>query len=132
MLETDITELEQLNKLIQILKLPGLIRIDVEPNVEQQIFKLFSSNGFECSRKLLVNGHNVFMPEPTEIDAKIDRVHSRVFKLAGCYRLANTEKLDETAVWYVNDELGSSMTHSDTPEVVLAPFLYSRNLTAGD
>ena len=68
MLETEITQIEELNKLIQILKLPGLLRLDVDLNVEQQIFKLFASKGFECSRKLLVNGHNVFMPEPTEQD----------------------------------------------------------------
>ena len=32
----------------------------------------------------------------------------------------------------MNDELGSSMTHSDRPEVVLVPFLYSRNLKVGE
>lgn len=72
------------------------------------------------------------MTEPTETDEVIDRVHNRVFKLASCYRLASTEKLDETAIWYVNDELGSSITHSDNPEVVLAPFLYSPNLKVGE
>lgn len=40
------------------------------------------------------------------------------------YRLATEEQLDETAVWYVNDEVASAMRHSDTPGVATAPFLH--------
>jgi tubulin--tyrosine ligase-like protein 12 len=104
----------------------------VDLEVESTIFRLFTSKSFECSKKLLVNGHNVFMPEASENDLRLDRIHERLFKLAGCYRLASTEKLDETSVWYVNDELGSSITHSDNPQVVLVPFLYSRSCHIGE
>jgi tubulin--tyrosine ligase-like protein 12 len=47
--------------------------------------------------------------------------------LTGCYRLASTEQLDESSCWYVNDELGSSIPHSDKPKVKLVPFLYAPN-----
>ncbi|KAK4280550.1 hypothetical protein QN277_012163 [Acacia crassicarpa] len=40
------------------------------------------------------------------------------------YRLADEEKIDKTSVWYVMDELGSSLRHSDKPNFRLAPFLF--------
>ena len=41
--------------------------------------------------------------------------------------MASTEQLDESSCWYVNDELGSCIPHSDTPNVKLIPFLYAPN-----
>ena len=35
--------------------------------------------------------------------------------------------MDESAVWYLMDELGSSIQHSDTPNVSVVPFLYLPN-----
>ncbi|XXG51416.1 hypothetical protein AAC387_Pa02g5192 [Persea americana] len=40
------------------------------------------------------------------------------------YRLADEEKIDETSVWYVMDELGSALRHSDEPNFRIAPFLF--------
>ncbi|GLT68020.1 hypothetical protein SLA2020_402840 [Shorea laevis] len=37
---------------------------------------------------------------------------------------AYEEKIDETSVWYVMDELGSALRHSDEPNFRVAPFLY--------
>ena len=52
---------------------------------------------------------------------------NRIWKLAHCYRLATTEKLDETSVWYIMDEFGSAIPHSDTPNFVVVPFLFAPN-----
>ncbi len=52
---------------------------------------------------------------------------NNVFKLAGCYRLASSEQLDESSTWYINDEVGSMIPHSDDPSVKLIPFLYAPN-----
>lgn len=35
--------------------------------------------------------------------------------------------MDESSVWYVLDELGSFVQHSDTPNVKIMPFLYLPN-----
>ncbi len=33
--------------------------------------------------------------------------------------------MDEESVWYFMDEVGSSICHSDTPNSIVAPFIYS-------
>jgi len=50
-----------------------------------------------------------------------------ISKISNCYRLANTEQLDETSIWYVMDELGSGIQHSDIPNIAMAPFLFAPN-----
>ena len=32
-----------------------------------------------------------------------------IWKIAGCYRLASDVKMDETCVWYIMDEIGSTI-----------------------
>jgi len=41
--------------------------------------------------------------------------------------LASSEQLDESSTWYINDEVGSMIPHSDDPNVKLIPFLYAPN-----
>ena len=50
-----------------------------------------------------------------------------IWKITNCYRLANTEQLDESSIWYVMDELGSGIQHSDTANLTMAPFLFAPN-----
>ena len=50
-----------------------------------------------------------------------------IWKITGSYRLADTEKLDESAVWYIMDEFGTSIQHSDNPNVKVVPFLFAPN-----
>jgi tubulin--tyrosine ligase-like protein 12 len=35
--------------------------------------------------------------------------------------------MDEENVWYLMDEVGSSMKHSDKPNFAVHPFIYSPN-----
>ncbi len=35
--------------------------------------------------------------------------------------------MDEENVWYLQDEVGSAMKHSDEPNVAVHPFIYSPN-----
>jgi tubulin--tyrosine ligase-like protein 12 len=35
--------------------------------------------------------------------------------------------MDEENIWYIMDEVGSSMTHSDIPNFAVHPFIYSPN-----
>jgi len=54
-------------------------------------------------------------------------IFKNIWKLTGSYRLASNEKLDETSIWYVMDEFGSAIQHSDTPNGITAPFLFAPN-----
>ncbi|KMS96222.1 hypothetical protein BVRB_001310 [Beta vulgaris subsp. vulgaris] len=60
-------------------------------------------------------------------DPLADRVLNAMWLYLMTYRLADEEKIDETSVWYVMDELGSALRHSDEPNFRTAPFLYMRD-----
>ncbi|CAM6083327.1 unnamed protein product [Calypogeia fissa] len=54
----------------------------------------------------------------------VDRVMRAMWHYLMTYRLADEEKLDETPIWYMMDELGSALRHSDAPNFRVAPFMY--------
>ncbi|XP_026441002.1 tubulin--tyrosine ligase-like protein 12 isoform X1 [Papaver somniferum] len=64
------------------------------------------------------------LPEWTRDDSLVDRVVNAMWLYLMTYRLADEEKIDETSVWYVMDELGSALRHSDKPNFRVSPFLY--------
>lgn len=87
-------------------------------------------NGIDVS-KILETGKHVIdsmlqprLPEWTAEEPVADRVLNAMWLYLMTYRLANEEKIDETSVWYVMDELGSALRHSDVPNFRVSPFLY--------
>ena len=50
-----------------------------------------------------------------------------VWKYCGSYRLVKPGVMDEEPCFYVTDEVGSAISHSDTPNCKLPPFIYSPN-----
>ncbi|KAF0891340.1 hypothetical protein E2562_009500 [Oryza meyeriana var. granulata] len=96
----------------------------------------------ECLRNLsLLNGINVSsimesgkhivdsalkprLPEWSPEESLAERVIGSMWLYLMTYRLADEEKIDETPVWYVMDELGSAMRHSDNANFRIAPFLF--------
>jgi peroxiredoxin family protein len=40
--------------------------------------------------------------------------------------------MDEECTFYINDEVGSSIVHSDTPNSKMSPLIYSPNCEADD
>ncbi|KAJ0737989.1 putative tubulin--tyrosine ligase-like protein [Helianthus annuus] len=64
------------------------------------------------------------LPEWTADEALLDRVLNAMWLYLMSYRLADEEKIDETSIWYVMDELGSALRHSDEPNFRVSPFLY--------
>ncbi|MED6135685.1 hypothetical protein PIB30_049024 [Stylosanthes scabra] len=64
------------------------------------------------------------LPEWTADEPLADRIVNAMWQYLMTYRLADEEKLDETSVWYVMDELGSALRHSDEPNFRVAPFLF--------
>ncbi|ESW10652.1 hypothetical protein PHAVU_009G227300 [Phaseolus vulgaris] len=87
-------------------------------------------NGINAS-KILETGKHVIgsmllprLPEWTPDEPLADRIINAMWQYLMTYRLADEEKLDETSVWYVMDELGSALRHSDEPNFRVAPFLF--------
>ncbi|TKY72867.1 Tubulin--tyrosine ligase protein 12 [Spatholobus suberectus] len=87
-------------------------------------------NGISAS-KILETGKHVIdsmllprLPEWTPDEPLADRIINAMWHYLMTYRLADEEKLDETSVWYVMDELGSALRHSDEPNFRVAPFLF--------
>ncbi|KAJ4953775.1 hypothetical protein NE237_030607 [Protea cynaroides] len=81
--------------------------------------------------KILETGKHVIdsmlqprLPEWKSDEPLADRVISAMWLFLMTYRLADEEKIDETSVWYVLDELGSALRHSDAPNFRVSPFLF--------
>ncbi|XP_010428834.1 PREDICTED: tubulin--tyrosine ligase-like protein 12 [Camelina sativa] len=96
----------------------------------EALSKLSLLNGVDTA-KILENGKLVIyamlqprIPEPNPEDTLVDRVLGAMWLYAMNYRLADEEKLDESSLWYVMDELGSALRHSDEPNFKVAPFLF--------
>ena len=53
-------------------------------------------------------------------------VHEYMWVINRTYRLVSEEKYDEDAIYYFNDEFGSSINHSDVPNCCLFPFIFSK------
>ncbi|KAJ7955985.1 Tubulin--tyrosine ligase-like protein 12 [Quillaja saponaria] len=87
-------------------------------------------NGVSAA-KILETGKHVIdsmlqprLPEWTAGEPLADRIISAMWLFLMSYRLADEEKIDETSVWYVMDELGSALRHSDEANFRVAPFLF--------
>lgn len=66
-------------------------------------------------------------PELNAGESLADRVINAMWFHLMTYRLADEEKIDEDPVWYVMDELGSALRHSDEANFRVSPFLYMPN-----
>ncbi|XP_059634731.1 uncharacterized protein LOC132277042 [Cornus florida] len=64
------------------------------------------------------------LPEWAGKEPLVVRVINAMWLYLMTYRLADEEKIDETSVCYVMDELGSALRHSDEPNFRVSPFLY--------
>ena len=51
----------------------------------------------------------------------------KLWMFASTYRLVTEEQMDEENIWYVMDEVGSAIAHSDEPNLAVHPFIYSPN-----
>ncbi|KAG6543613.1 hypothetical protein Mapa_014976 [Marchantia paleacea] len=98
--------------------------------IVQSLPKLQNINGVSVS-VILNKGMEVLdsdlkprLPVWSPQEPIVDRVLRAMWLYVMTYRLADEEKLDETPIWYVMDELGSALRHSDAPNFKVAPFMY--------
>ncbi|XP_044464810.1 tubulin--tyrosine ligase-like protein 12 isoform X2 [Mangifera indica] len=127
-------------ELLELLKgFPSLqsLEVDIPGPLGESAIEILESlpslsvlNGVSAS-KILDDGKHVIdsilqprLPEWTADQPLTDRVLSAMWLYLMTYRLADEEKIDETSVWYVMDELGSALRHSDQPNFRVAPFLF--------
>jgi tubulin--tyrosine ligase-like protein 12 len=106
-----IADTELLHQVLSSARVKGL-------EVDEDLADFFWAHPLPHLRYL--NGYDVLKGKPSEADL----VAHDLMKLVGSYRLATEEKMDESNVWYVMDELGCSILHSDEPNVRVCPFLY--------
>lgn len=64
------------------------------------------------------------LPEWLHKEPLDERVLKAMWSYLMMYRLADEEKLDETPIWYIMDELGTALRHSDVPTFRIAPFMF--------
>ncbi|XP_047322133.1 tubulin--tyrosine ligase-like protein 12 [Impatiens glandulifera] len=83
-----------------------------------------SSKILESEKHVVDSALQLRYPEWKPDEPLVDRVMNAMWLYLMTYRLADEEKIDETSVWYVMDELGSALQHSDVPNFHVSPFLY--------
>ncbi|XP_030538413.1 tubulin--tyrosine ligase-like protein 12 isoform X1 [Rhodamnia argentea] len=128
------------SELLEVLKqFPSLnaLEVDIPGPLSESAMVILESlpnlsflNGVSTN-KILEAGKHVIdsileprLPEWKPGEPLTDRVINAMWQYLMTYRLANEEKIDETPAWYVMDELGSALRHSDEPNFMVAPFLY--------
>ncbi|KAJ4824823.1 hypothetical protein Tsubulata_048434 [Turnera subulata] len=133
-------EPNSVSELLEVLKgFPCLqsLEVDIPGPLGESAIEILESlprlsvlNGVNAS-KILETGKHVIdsilqprLPEWTAEEPLPDRVINAMWLYLMTYRLADEEKIDETSVWYVMDELGSALRHSDEPNFRVAPFLF--------
>ncbi|XP_010557663.1 PREDICTED: tubulin--tyrosine ligase-like protein 12 [Tarenaya hassleriana] len=136
-------EENSVGELFEVLKhFPALSSLEVDIpgplgtsaiDILESLPKLSLLNGVDTA-KILENEKHVVdsmlqprLPEWNPEDSLADRVLNVMWLYVLTYRLADEEKIDETSLWYVMDELGSALMHSDEPNFRVAPFLFMPN-----
>lgn len=72
-----------------------------------------------------LNGVRRGLTQERWVEKKIQKVMKNIWMYTGCYRIAAGNKMDESSIWYVCDEVGSALAHSDKPNCQMLPFIYS-------
>ncbi|PKA62164.1 hypothetical protein AXF42_Ash015048 [Apostasia shenzhenica] len=97
--------------------------------IVQSLPRLSSLNSISTSSILECGKHvdstlKLRCPYWNSTESLADMVIGAMWLYLMTYRLADEEKIDETSVWYVMDELGSALRHSDKENFRVAPFLF--------
>ncbi|XP_018332543.1 tubulin--tyrosine ligase-like protein 12 [Agrilus planipennis] len=86
-------------------------------NAKQQLYELHSL------RSRLANLLNINQDQDTE--NLIEEIYKVMWKYCNYYSIANAESVEEqTPIWYIMDEVGSAIGHSDDPNFRMVPFFY--------
>ncbi|VEN54255.1 unnamed protein product [Callosobruchus maculatus] len=82
-------------------------RLSQNSGLRQRLKKLFDLNDDLSEDELTVN------------------ISKNIWKFANHYSIANAEDIEEQLpIWYIMDEVGSAVAHSDSPNCRMVPFFY--------
>ena len=90
--------------------------LQIDSHLERFVWQRIAE--FRALKRL--NGWHVSKGRPESVD----KVCAIIPRVACHYRMATEESLDETSVWFVMDELGCSILHSDVPNMKVVPFIF--------
>lgn len=118
--------LHTIDELLQALK--SVKHLTCDDELESYILKNREAKHLLPSLKS-INGvsASVIEDQEREKEKQIKRVMTHMWKYAGTYRLVSENQMDEENIWYINDEVGSLIRHSDKPNMAVHPFIYAPN-----
>lgn len=108
---------------------PNLESIAVDQDVEDYLWEQHATKKLASFLPKLkyINGFSLLLGKP---ENKAKEMHIRyimkyLWKFAGTFKLVAQEEISYEPYWYIMDELGCSVSHSDVPNVAICPLLYS-------
>lgn len=108
---------------------PNLESIIVDEDEEAFLWELNEKNSISSILPKLkyINGFAIVLGKPADKQKEQDirEVWKHLWRVAGCFKLATTKEVAYEPYWYIMDELGCAVSHSDVPNVALYPLLYS-------
>lgn len=110
----------QISKALEqvLFKLPLLAKVKVDQRLEDWVWR----NCQYFAGLKYINDFDTSKGKPDLVDIVI----SKIWGYVNTYRLSTEDTYDESSIWYILDEFGSSILHSDIPNCKLMPFLYSQ------
>ena len=103
-------------------------KLRCDDDVEQYILQNRPVHNFMTSL-IEINGVPIKIADPAtrEKEKNIRKVLAKMWAFTGTYRIVSDDQMDEENVWYINDEVGCAMRHSDKPNFAMHPFIYAPN-----
>lgn len=99
-----------------LFELPTLRKLKLDSKLEDWAWRNYRK--FKSLR--YINDFDIQKSKPE----LVDHVIRQLWGYLNTYRLTTNTVYDEDSIWYILDELGSSILHSDIPNCKLSPFLY--------
>lgn len=70
-------------------------------------------------------GNIVGLDEELPVEEEVELIFKEIWRYCNFYSVANAENVeDRIPIWYMMDELGSAIEHSDNPNFRIVPFIY--------
>ena len=125
---TSVDFMDNLHHRDELLKqLPKLESLKCEIMLEMYLIEMVKKTDFLKNLKSI--NRLPLIPESLgerRVQHSILDLMEKVWKYCGTYRLVKPGVMDEEPCFYINDEVGSSISHSDTPNTRMMPFIYSK------
>ena len=74
-----------------------------------------------------INDYDLGYDKPKPLDEEVDFIVDNIWKITQSYKLVVGDSIDTEPVFYVLDEVGSALSHSETPNCVCFPFIYFKD-----